>query len=71
MIVVHFIENRNVILTQLRKTVPTAGENIRIKGRNGSVVDIKKIKDNVVHVYVTMVAITKKNVMLDSKKKRR
>ncbi|MFC5465011.1 hypothetical protein [Lederbergia graminis] len=71
MIVVHFIENRNVILTQLRKTVPTSGENIRIKGRNGSVVDIKKIKDNVVHVYVTMVAITKKNVMLDSKKKRR
>ncbi|HLU23548.1 MAG TPA: hypothetical protein VKZ77_13870 [Bacillaceae bacterium] len=71
MIVVHFIENRNVLLTQLRKTVPTAGENIRIKGRNGIVVDIKKIKDNVVHVNVNMASITRKNVLMDSKKKRR
>jgi len=72
MVVIHFIHNNNVVLTQLLQQVPSVDENIKIKGRKGKVVSVKEIEENKFQVQVTLEEITKKQLtLLDNKKKRR
>ena len=40
MYVVHFLENKNQLLSQLLKNVPSVGEVVVIKGRKGKVSSI-------------------------------
>ena len=72
MVVIHFIHNKNVVLTQLLQQVPSVDENIKIKGRKGKVVNVSQIKDNKYHVHVDLEKIIKKDLTLkDDKKKKR
>ena len=72
MVAVHFIENNNVVLTQLAKQVPTVNEDIKIKGRKGKVLSVKNIDQNVIHVQVQFEQLTKSKVsIVDNKKKKR
>ena len=72
MVVIHFIHNNNVVLTQLLQQVPSVDENIKIKGRKGKVVSVKEIEENKFQVQVTLEEIIKKQLtLLDNKKKRR
>ena len=72
MIAVHFIENNNVVLTQLANQVPTVNEDIKIKGRKGKVLSVKNIDQNVIHVQVQFEQLTKSKVsIVDDKKKKR
>ena len=71
MVVVHFIENRTVILTQLRNQVPPVNEDIKIKGRKGKVLSVKEIDENVIHVQVFFEPVIKKQLVLKDDKKRR
>ena len=72
MVAVHFIENNNVVLTQLTKQVPTVNEDIKIKGRKGKVLSVKNIDQNVIHVQVQFEQLTKSKVsIVDNKKKKR
>jgi len=71
MVVVHFIENRNVLLTQLRNQVPPINEDIKVKGRKGKVLSVKEIEENIVQVHVYFEPVIKKQVMLKDDKKRR
>lgn len=72
MVVVHFIENRTVVLTQLRDQVPPVNQDIKIKGRKGKVLTVKEMEENVVHVQVFFEpVITKQLVLKDDKKRRR
>ena len=58
--VVHFFENKSIVLTQLLNHIPSVDENIKIKGRKGKVLSVKKMEENVVHVYVVFEKIIKK-----------
>ncbi|MDN3016408.1 hypothetical protein PH210_09360 [Paenibacillus sp. BSR1-1] len=61
MVVIHFLENKSIVLSQLRSTIPSVDEPIKIKGKKGKVVDIKKIDERVIHVYVEFEKIVVKN----------
>lgn len=71
MFAVHFLENRNQLLTQLLRTVPTEGENVVIKGRKGKVTSVTFVDEKNVHVQVALEVIVKKpSLELPGKKKR-
>jgi hypothetical protein len=70
--VVHFIENNAVVLSQLRKQIPSVNEFIKIKGHKGKVVDVKKIEENVIQVHVFLEKVSKvQPAAIDNKKKKR
>lgn len=71
MFAVHFLENRNQLLTQLLKTVPAEGENVVIKGRKGKVTSVTFVDEKNVQVQVALEVIVKKpSLELPGKKKR-
>ena len=72
MVVIHFIEERVVLLTQLCETVPSVDEDRKIKGRKAKVVSVKEVEENIYHVGVILEKIVKKPLaVLDNKKRRR
>jgi len=73
MFAVHFIENNNVLLTQLLNRVPAEGEEVKIKGRKAKVASIKNIDELNIHVQVTVEVVNKssKFVVDQTKKKKR
>ena len=42
---VYFFENKNLLLSQVRKLVPAEGEDIKIKGRKGKVLNVTSIDE--------------------------
>jgi hypothetical protein len=72
MVVVHFIENNAVVLSQLREQIPSVNEDIKIKGRKGKVLDLKKIEENIIQVHVFLEKVSKvQPAAIDNKKKKR
>ncbi|WP_456270984.1 hypothetical protein [Bacillus sp. AK031] len=67
---VYFIEQRNILLNQLRDNLPYEGEVIKIKGRKAKVLSAQSFDGRNVHVQVSMEPIIKKQAV-DPKKKRR
>ena len=69
---VHFFENRNLLLCQLLKHVPTVGDDVKIKGRKGKVSDIKNIDEENIHVQIIIeTAVNKSKVVVDNSKKKK
>ncbi|MDG5789755.1 hypothetical protein QA612_20050 [Evansella sp. AB-P1] len=54
---VNFYEKRDIVLSQLLKSVPAEGAGIKIKGRKGKVVSVENLHNNIVHVEVETVNI--------------
>ncbi|MCI4619685.1 hypothetical protein Q8G31_26135 [Priestia megaterium] len=71
MVAVHFFENRKLLLSQLRENVPSTGDDLKIKGRKGTVVLVNDIDEKNVHVEVALEKVVKKNLALDNAKKKR
>ncbi len=71
MVAVHFFENRNLLLSQLRENIPSTGDDLKIKGRKGTVVLVNDIDEKNVHVEVALEKVVKKNLALDNAKKKR
>lgn len=72
MFAVHFFQNKNLLLTQLLKRVPSVGEHITIKGRKGVVSSVASMDEKNIHVQIILENITKKPLIVDhSKKKKR
>lgn len=75
MYIVYFLENKNVLLSQLLKRVPAVGENLTIKGRKAKVSSVNSVDEKTIHVQVTLevVKVNKHNKQLvdNSKKKKR
>lgn len=72
MFVVHFFENKNLLLSQLRERVPSVDEDLKIKGRKGKVSSVDHIDEKNFHVQVILEKVNKKKLPADlSKKKRR
>ncbi|MBK0009592.1 MULTISPECIES: hypothetical protein [Priestia] len=71
MVAVHFFENRKLLLSQLRENIPSTGDDLKIKGRKGTVVLVNDIDEKNVHVEVALEKVVKKNLALDNTKKKR
>ncbi|WP_099352932.1 hypothetical protein [Fredinandcohnia onubensis] len=71
MFVVHYFENKNLLLTQLVQNVPAVEDAIKIKGRKGKVTNVTDIDGRNVHVQVELATVVKKSALVDPKKKRR
>ncbi|ATP40070.1 hypothetical protein CSE16_08415 [Solibacillus sp. R5-41] len=72
MYAIHFYEKNTSVLSQYLKRIPEVDESIRIKGRNGKVVNVIQIEENKYHVQVVLEKLIKKELLLkDDKKKRR
>jgi hypothetical protein len=71
MVVVQFFENKTLVLTQLRKQVPSVDENIKIKGRKGKVLSVNKVDENKVNVQVQFEKVIKNQPILKDNKKKR
>ena len=69
---VHFYENKTVVLSQLRETLPLVNDPIKIKGRKGTVTEIIKISEQTIHVLIAFEKEKKKQSLLkDIGKKRK
>ncbi|MCR2823549.1 hypothetical protein [Lederbergia panacisoli] len=71
MFAVYFFENKNVLLNQLLKRVPSVGEDIIIKGRKGKVLSVDSIDERKVHVQVALENVSKKKLIDDLSKKKK
>lgn len=72
MFVVFFYEEKNQLLNQLRKNVPSIGDDLIIKGRKAKVTDVTQLDEKNIHVHVTLEKANKKQPVLEpSKKKKR
>ena len=71
MYAVHFIENNNVLLTQLLQRVPTEGEELKIKGRKAKVSSVKNVDELHVHVHVTLEVVKVSKFVVDNSKKKK
>ncbi len=73
MYAVHFYENKNLLLSQLLNRLPEVGDNLKIKGKKGTVSDVIGIDESKFHVQVVIEIekSNKKTAVDNSKKKRR
>lgn len=72
MFVVHFFENKKLLLTQLRENIPPVGESLKIKGLKGKVSSITNMDEKHVHVQLEIEkVVVKSKFAVDPKKKRR
>ncbi len=71
MIAVHYFFDKKEVLHRLQDTVPTEGEQIRLKGRKGTVLSLVPINENNVYVHIYLEPKKPKFVPLDPRKKNR
>lgn len=71
MFAVSFLENKNVLLIQLLKRIPSVGEELKIKGRKAKVLNVENVDDKKVHVQVAFEAVVKKDMKLVDQSKRK
>jgi hypothetical protein len=74
MFVVSFIEDKNVLLSQLLRRIPTEGEDLTIKGRKTKVASVQAVDEKTFHVHVVTEKVKKGKAAAavdNSKKKKR
>ncbi|OIK09284.1 hypothetical protein BIV60_24405 [Bacillus sp. MUM 116] len=74
MFVVYFFENKNLLLTQLLRHVPSVGEDLKIKGRKGKVSSVTNVEEQKFHVQIVLETVKKTTLVSaadNSKKKKR
>ncbi|WML38360.1 hypothetical protein RCG19_14150 [Neobacillus sp. OS1-2] len=71
MFAVHFFEKKNLLLSQFLNSVPTEGEDVKIKGRKAKVTSITNVDEKVVHVQVVVEVVKKSKFVVDNAKKKK
>ncbi|WP_299089933.1 hypothetical protein [uncultured Metabacillus sp.] len=71
MFAVYFFENKNLLLSQLLRRVPTDGEELKIKGRKGKVVNVTQIDENKFFVQLQLEIVNKNKLSLEQVKKKK
>ncbi|WP_026582444.1 hypothetical protein [Bacillus sp. J33] len=71
MYTVYYLEGKNILLNQLRKNLPSEGQDVKIKGRKGKVTSVQTLEDNKVHVHVTLETVNKNKAVVDDPKKKK
>lgn len=69
--IVHFFENKTIVLSQLLENIPLVNDPIKIKGRKGTVTDVIEVEKNKVHVQVVFEKVNKKRSLTKEIDKRR
>lgn len=52
MYAIHYYEHKTEVLNLLSRTIPSIDEQVKIKGRNGKVISVLQIKENVYQVFI-------------------
>ncbi|GAA0344428.1 hypothetical protein GCM10008967_38530 [Bacillus carboniphilus] len=68
---VYFYENKDMVLNQVRNTVPAVGDDLKIKGRKAKVLSVEHADDNKVHVQVSLEKVSKKSKVIEDPSKKR
>ncbi|MGM7722302.1 hypothetical protein [Metabacillus sp. Hm71] len=71
MFAVYFFENKNLLLSQLLRRVPTDGEELKIKGRKGKVVNVTQVDENKFFVQLQLEIVNKNKLSLEQVKKKK
>ena len=73
MFVVYFIEDKNVLLSQLLRQIPSVGDDLTIKGRKAKVSSVHTVDETNIHVQVILAKVKKEKAATvdQSKKKKR
>ncbi|WP_100333655.1 hypothetical protein [Bacillus alkalisoli] len=71
MFVVKYFENKNLLLSQLVKNLPTEGSELKIKGKKGKIESIVSIDEKNYHVQVTLDKVVKSKFVVDNSKKKK
>lgn len=71
MYTVHFLDEKNIVLSQLSKRTPAVGEDLKIKGRKGKVSGVTSIDEKNIHVQVTFESVNKAKAAVDESKKKK
>lgn len=71
MFAVYFYENKNLLLSQLLKRVPSLGEDLTIKGRKAKVSSVDSIDEKSVHVQVTLEKVNKSKLVVENPNKKK
>ncbi|CAG9621607.1 hypothetical protein [Sutcliffiella rhizosphaerae] len=68
---IHFLEEKNVLLSQFRKQIPVVDEELKIKGRKAKVLNVVNLNETHINVYVSLEKVVKKQLIDLSKKKKK
>lgn len=71
MFAVHYFENKREILHRLQDNIPSEGDQIRIKGRNGRVLSLTPIDAKNIYVHILLEPKKAKFIPVDPRKKKR
>lgn len=71
MFTVYYLDGKNVLLNQLRKSVPNEGEEVRIKGRKGKVTSVMAVEESKIHVQVELESVNKAKLAAEDDKKKK
>jgi hypothetical protein len=71
MVLVHFFENKTIVLSQLLANIPAVNENIKIKGKKGKVLSVNRIDESLIHVHIVFEKVTKNQPAIKEVKKKR
>lgn len=71
MYVVKYFEDKNLLLSQLVKNLPSEGAELKIKGKKGKIESITAVDEKNYHVQVTLEKIIKGKFVVDNSKKKR
>ncbi|EWG11034.1 hypothetical protein [Cytobacillus firmus] len=71
MFTVYYLDGKNVLLNQLRKSVPNEGAEVKIKGRKGIVTSVTSLEKNKIHVQVELESVNKAKLAADDEKKKK
>ena len=52
MYAIHYYEDKTNVLSLASRTIPSIDEHVKIKGRNGKVISVLQVKENVYHVFI-------------------
>lgn len=68
---VHFFDGKSIVLSQMVKRVPAIGEDIKIKGRIGKVLEIVSIDEKNARILVAFESVSKSKAAADQSKKKK
>ncbi|MBN8201017.1 hypothetical protein [Bacillus sp. NTK034] len=71
MFTVYYLDGRNVLLNQLRNSVPNEGEEVKIKGRKGKVTSVTAVEERKIHIQVELESVNKAKLAAEDDKKKK
>ncbi len=70
---IHYYEGKTYVLNKASRIIPNVNENVRIKGRNGKIINVEKMGETKYFVFVEFEKIGDKSKLAsyDTKKKKK